>query len=413
MTDKGSGNSSNLISTGSITTGTRGRVKLGSERVLEAEIGILKSKTIGMITNHSGFLPTGKHIVDALRANSDVEIGALFSPEHGIRGDAPAGKHVEHEVDPSTGIQIYSLYGEHTKPEKWMLEKLDLLAYDIQDVGTRFYTYISTMTLAMEAAAENNLPFIIFDRPLVTCGNMIDGPVLKNDLHSFIGMLPIPVLYNLTPGELAGLVREVYLRRKNLEIDLHVVKLENYSRSMWHDETGLDWIIPSPNIPTIATATIYPGTALVEGTNVSEGRGTPFPFQYIGAPFIREMELADYLNAHEMPGVRFSSIGFTPKEVSAVSNPRFKGLLCHGVDIQITDRKVIKPVEVGIATVCAIRKLYPEDLTFRRDGAFDRLVGDKMIRPLIEKGASYREIAETWATGLRDFDESRSKYFLY
>lgn len=389
------------------------KVKLGSERVLESEIELLQGKRIGIVTNHSGFLPTGKHIVDALRDDSDITVGALFSPEHGIRGDAPAGKHVEHEIDPSTGLQVYSLYGDHTKPEKWMLDKIEVLVYDVQDVGTRFYTYISTMTLAMEAAAENNIPFVVLDRPLITSGDLIDGPVLKDDLRSFIGMLPIPVLYNLTPGELAGLVRQEYLYQKKLEIDLHIVKVENYSRSMWYDETGLAWIIPSPNIPTIDTAIIYPGAALVEGTNVSEGRGTPFPFQYIGAPFIKKMELADFLNGLEMPGVRFNSIDFTPRDVGAVANPRFKDQLCHGVDVQITDRRVIKPVEVGIAIICAIKGLHPGELTFRADGAFDRLVGDKNVRLLIEKGLNYREIAATWESGLKDFGESRKKYFLY
>ena len=156
------------------------RVKIGCERLLESEMRLINGKRIGIVTNHSGVLPTGKHIVDALRATPDTTIGALFSPEHGIRGDAPAGKHVGHEIDAGTGLQIYSLYGEHRKPEEWMLDKIEVLVYDIQDVGTRFYTYISTMTLAMEAAAENDIPFIVLDRPLITSGDLIDGPILKD-----------------------------------------------------------------------------------------------------------------------------------------------------------------------------------------------------------------------------------------
>lgn len=390
-----------------------GKVKLGCERFLESETELIKGKRVGIVTNHTGVLPDGKHIVDALRAEPGVTISALFSPEHGIRGDAPAGAHVGHEIDQKTGLQIYSLYGEHTKPEKQMLENIDVLIYDIQDAGTRFYTYISTMALAMEAAVENKIPFIILDRPMIASGDLIDGPMLHDDVRSYIGMLPIPVLYSLTPGELAELVKQEYLLPKGLEIDLRIIKLENYSRSMWYDETGLPWLIPSPNVQTIEAATLYPGTALIEGTNVSEGRGTQFPFQYIGAPFIDKTNLTDTLNKLNLPGVKFDPIDFTPKQLSFVSHPRFKDQLCHGIHVHLTDRNIIKPVEVGIAIACAIKKLHPEHLTFRADGAFDRLTGDKNIKHLIEKGCGHYEIASSWKADLKSFSESRKKYFLY
>jgi beta-N-acetylhexosaminidase len=392
---------------------SRGTVKLGCERLLESEAPVLRGKRVGMITNHTGVMPSGQHIVDAFRANADIKIGALFSPEHGFRGDAPAGKHVGHGIDAETGITVYSLYGEHRKPEKSMLEDIDVLVYDIQDVGARFYTYISTMTLAMEAAAENGIQFVVLDRPMVLSGDLIDGPVLRDDLRSFIGMLPIPVAYGLTPGELAGLVQRDYLTPRGLSVELHVVKLGTYSRSMWYDETGLPWVLPSPNIPTIETASVYPGTALIEGTNLSEGRGTPFPFQNIGAPFIDKNELSGFLNGLELPGVTFEPLDFTPKDASAVSNPKFKGQLCHGVNIRVNDRNKINPVEVGIALVCAIRKLYPYYLMFRADGAFDRLVGNRNISRFISDGADYKEIVSSWQTELREFEESRREFFLY
>ncbi len=389
------------------------QVKFGCEHFLESEIDIIKGKKIGLVTNHSAVLQNGKHIVDVLRGEHGVKITALFSPEHGIRGNAPAGAHLNHEKDPDTGLQIYSLYGEQTKPENWMLENIDVLIYDIQDAGTRFYTYISTMALAMEAAAENKITFLILDRPMITSGELIDGPLLHEDNLSFIGLLPVPVLYSLTPGELAGLVQEEYLHPKGLCAELHVIRLQNYSRSMWYDETQLPWLIPSPNVPTIETATIYPGTALVEGTNVSEGRGTPYPFQYIGAPFIEKDALTATLSNLEIPGVQFQPLDFVPRQSSFVIHPRFLDQVCHGVFVEIVDRKVLKPVEVGIAIVCAIRKLHPEHLRFRADGAFDRLIGDKKIMPMIEAGAGYEEVADTWKDELICFAESRTKYFLY
>ena len=389
------------------------RVKLGCERLFESEIDLIRNKRLGIVTNHTGVLPNGTHIVDALQADSHITITALFSPEHGIRGNVPAAEHVGNEIDLSTGLQIYSLYGDYTKPEKWMLDEIDTLVYDIQDVGTRFYTYISTMALVMEAAAENQMPFIILDRPMITSGDLIDGPVLQDDVRSFIGMLPLPVLYSLTPGELAGLVQKEYLLPKALAVDLTIIKLENYSRSMWYDETNLPWVNPSPNVPTIETATLYPGTALIEGTNVSEGRGTPFPFQYIGAPFINKTILTDALMDLDLPGVLFNPIEFTPRQSDKVAHPRFKDQLCHGIYVQVTNRKIIKPVEVGIAIVCAIKKLHPDQLIFRANGAFDRLMGDRNIKLKIENGMDYMEIVSSWKFALKDFGESRKKYFLY
>ncbi len=401
---------------GSTIVGTKPigqRVKLGSEVLLESGIGFMTGKRVGVITNHTGVLPNGEHVVDAIRSIPGITIAALFSPEHGIRGDVPAGAHIGHEVDPSTGVQVYSLYGEHNKPERSMLEGVDTLVYDIQDIGTRFYTYISTLALAMETAAENGIPFVVLDRPMVTAGNAVDGPMIQDDQRSFIGMLPLPILYSLTPGELAGLIQEEYLRPKKLMTDVHVVKMSNYRRSMWYDETGFPWRPPSPNVPTVETAIIYPGAALVEGTNVSEGRGTPCPFKYIGAPFVDGGKLAELLNSHELPGVTFQQIDFTPRDLVFVSHPRFKDKPCHGIEISVTDRNLLKAVEVGVAVVCALKKLYPAEVTFRGDGAFDRLAGDRKVREMIDGGASYNEISAMWEEGLKKFGESRKRYFLY
>ena len=389
------------------------RVKPGCEDFLESWVELTRGRRVGLIANHTSVFPDGRHDVDVLRGEHNVTITVLFSPEHGIRGTAPAGEHVDSLLDPLTGLQVFSLYGEHTKPDKSMLEDVDFLVYDIQDAATRFYTYISTMTLCMESAAENNIPFVVFDRPTIISGNKTDGPFLHEDCRSYIGMLPVPILYGMTPGELAGLIQKEYLKPKGLKAELKVIRLRNYNRTMWYDETGLPWVIPSPNVRTIEAATIYPGTALVEGTNVSEGRGTGFPFQTIGAPFIDGKKLADSLTGLDMPGVRFEPADFTPHQSNTVSHPRFKDQLCHGVFIRVTDRTAIRPVEVGLATVCAIRNLYPEDTKFRSDGAFDRLTGDRQIKTMIEEGAGFREIASTWKDALDRFTEVRKEYFLY
>ncbi len=413
LADKTSGQNSRQSSTVEDQKPVRQKVKLGSEMLLESGSNILTGKQMGIITNHTGVLSNGSHVVDAMKNTPGIDVAAVFSPEHGFRGDAPAGAHVEHEVDQNTGIQIYSLYGEHNKPEKSMLQGIDLLVYDIQDVGTRFYTYISTLALAMEAAAENRIPFVVLDRPLVSAGDTVGGPMIQDGLRSFIGMLPLPILYSLTPGELAGFIQDEYLRPKGLTTDLQVVRMGYYRRSMWYDETGLPWRPPSPNVPTFETAIIYPGAALVEGTNVSEGRGTPCPFKYIGAPFVNGDRLAELLNSHEMPGVSFQSIDFTPHEVSFVSHPRFKDQVCHGIEVSVTDREKLKAVEVGLAMVCALKNLNPHEVGFRADGAFDRLAGDKKVREMVERGAGYREIAATWEEGLSKFRHAREKYFLY
>jgi uncharacterized protein YbbC (DUF1343 family) len=387
--------------------------KLGCQSLVDSNLCMLEGKRIGIVTNHTAVFPNGIHIVDELLDHEGVIIKALFSPEHGIRGDAPAGKKVGNDIDPRTGIPIFSLYGEYRKPTSAMLDGIDLLLYDIQDVGTRFYTYISTLTLVMEASGEKGIPFIVSDRPLVVSGDVVDGPVLKDNLKSFVGILPIPILYGLTPGELAQFIRTEHLGQMGVEIDLQVVRMQNYQRSLWYDDTGLPWLPPSPNIPTIQTAVMYPGTALVEGTNLSEGRGTSRPFLQIGAPFINKAELTDFLNALNLPGVKFKPTSFVPREAVTVTNPKYKDQECNGVEISIVDREVVKPVEVGIAIICSVRKLYPDYLMFRADGAFDRLVGDREITTMIMDGADYWDVVASWQDELKQFDIDREKFFLY
>jgi uncharacterized protein YbbC (DUF1343 family) len=286
------------------------RVSTGADVLVAEHLDLLKGKRVGLITNHTGRVSSGEFLVDVLLGKK-INVVALFGPEHGIRGEAAAGDAVDDGVDDQTGIAVYSLYGATRKPTPTMLEGVDILMYDIQDVGVRFYTYISTMGLAMEAAAEHGIPFVVVDRPNPIGGLKLDGPVLIDSLRSFVGMYPIPVAYGLTCGELAVMIKsEGWLDLAKL--DLTVIWMEGWKRTMLWDDTGCPWVRPSPNIPTPATALVYPATCFIEATNVSEGRGTERPFHFIGAPFIDGGTLSGKLNALRLPGVRFSPTEFTP-----------------------------------------------------------------------------------------------------
>ncbi|MBI4811802.1 MAG: DUF1343 domain-containing protein, partial [Ignavibacteriales bacterium] len=298
------------------------RVRIGAEILLEMHLDSLVNKRVGIICNHTSLLPNGTHLVDTLQSRG-VNITSLFAPEHGIRGNIPAGEEVKNQKDIKTGLTVYSLYGGTKKPTLEMLIDADVLIFDMQDVGARFYTYASTMAYCMMSAAENGKKFIVLDRPNPINGIDIEGPVLDLRLISFVGLFPIPVRHSLTIGELASMiVGEGYINPSN--VDLTVIPMEGWKRTMWYDETGLPWIAPSPNMKTLATATVYPGTCLFEATNISEGRGSQKPFEFIGAPKIDSTLLVSKLNKLKLPGVIFSEIKFTPKADSIVAaSPKF------------------------------------------------------------------------------------------
>ncbi|MGA9287561.1 MAG: DUF1343 domain-containing protein, partial [Anaerobacillus sp.] len=338
----------------------------------------------------------------------DVDLKALYGPEHGVRGSAQAGDYVEYYTDEETGLPVYSLYGSTKKPTPEMLEGIDVLLFDIQDVGTRFYTYIYTMAYAMEAAAENDIEFIVLDRPNPLGGEAVEGPVLDDEYSSFVGKYEIPLRHGMTVGELASLFNEEF----NIGADLTVVEMEHWKRNMYYDDTQLEWVLPSPNMPTLDTALVYPGAALIEGTNVSEGRGTTKPFELIGAPFIKSTELTDELNGLDLPGVDFRAASFTP------SFSKHAGELTHGVQIHVTDKEAFKPVKTGVSLVKTIHDLYPDDFEFRAENSsgvsfFDLLVGNGWIREAIEEGHTVEEMEQQWQGDLEDFKEVREDYLLY
>lgn len=385
-----------------------GKFRLGVEVLLKDQLNLIKGKRVGLITNPTGVDQDLTSIVDLLYKNPNVKLTALYGPEHGVRGSAPAGSYVESYIDEKTGIPVYSLYGNTKKPTPQMLSNIDVLLFDIQDVGARFYTYIYTMALAMEAAKENNIPFIVLDRPNPISGSRVEGPILEDKYSSFVGEFPIPVRHGMTVGELAKLFNKEF----KIGADLTVVKMQGWNRSMYYDDTDLQFVMPSPNMPTLDTALVYPGACLIEGTNVSEGRGTTRPFELLGAPFIDGDDLAEKLNSYHLPGVTFRSASFIP------STSKFVNQLSHGVQIHVTNRNAYKPFETGLYIVKTIHDMYPDKFQFRAPGSngisfFDNLVGNGSIRAGIEAGKSIEQMKKDWQPELNKFMDVREKYLLY
>lgn len=381
------------------------KIKLGDDILVEKHLNLLKGKRVGLVVNHTARLSSGEFLVDVLMQNGN-NVVALFGPEHGVRGEAAAGERVSDTKDEKTGIPIFSLYGKTRKPSPEMLSNVDVLVYDIQDVGARFYTYISTMGLCMEAAAEKGIPFIVLDRPNPLGGLKVDGPIMEDSLKSFVGMYPIPVVYGLTCGELATMINEEGWLAKKVTAKLTVIKMDGWKREMQWDDTGLRWIPPSPNITTSSAALVYPATCFIEATNISEGRGTEKPFQFIGAPFINADELSSNLNKLKLPGVKFSPVSFTP------TSSKFKGELCHGVFVEVTDARKFEAVTAGVAIIREIQRFHPSDLGINRVG-FLRLMGSSFMYDLLTKEVATMKSLPAWEEEMFEYQRAKKKYHLY
>ena len=388
------------------------RARVGAEILLEKHLELIKDRKLGVVCNQASVFPDGTHLVDSL-LRLGISVKALFSPEHGIRGQAAAGAVVENQTDPGTGLPVYSLYGKTLKPTPEMLLGIDVLVVDLQDVGARFYTYASTMANVMEAARDYSKKVIVLDRPNPINGLDIEGPVLDMTLISFLGLFPIPVRHGLTLGELANIIVGEGWLNYNSKVDLTVVPMEGWKRSMWYDETGLPWVPPSPSMRTLATATVYPGTCLVEATNISEGRGTPKPFEYIGASNLNGPKTASRLAALHLPGVVFTPVTFTPRaDPIAAPDPKFKNRPCSGVYVQVTDRRKFRPVLTGIMILAVLHELYPRKFQLMQ-GRLDRLVGDSLVGEKLMSGAAGKSILDAFKTQLGQFRKLRAKYLLY
>jgi uncharacterized protein YbbC (DUF1343 family) len=367
--------------------------------VLKAEkFALLTGLRVGLITNHSGIDSTGKRTLDLMFKAAGVKLVALFSPEHGLFGDME--KNVPSSTEPSTHLPVYSLYGKVRRPTNKMLKNLDALVFDIQDAGTRFYTYITTMGYAMEAAAREKILFYVLDRPNPLTASMVQGPILDRNLRSFTGYFPLPIRHGMTIGELA----QMFNAEKKMGIKLHIIKMQGYKRTDWYDETGLPWVKPSPNLRTLTEAVLYPGVAMVEGSNVSVGRGTDMPFELLGAPWINGEELALYLNNRKIQGVHFMPVEFKP------ASSQFKNEVCHGVQILLVDRQILDSPALGVEIASALYRLYPKD--FQVDKILE-LIGSREVLQAIKDGQDPNLIVQRWLKPLEEFCKLRSKYLLY
>lgn len=379
------------------------KVKTGIDNIDEY-IDIFKGKKVGLITNNTGYNCEFKSTIDILRERTNLT--ALYSPEHGIRGDIQAGEKVESYIDSKTGIRVYSLYGKNKRPSKEILKDIDILAFDIQDVGARFYTYLYTMSYAMESCSEFNKEFVVFDRPNPINGVDVEGNLVDKNYSSFVGRYPIPQRYGLTIGEIASLFNEEFL----IGCKLKVIPLKNWNREMYYEATGLNFIMPSPNMPSIDTAVVYPGTCIFEGTNISEGRGTTRPFEIIGAPWLDGFKIADMMNRIKLYGVKFRPVFFTPTFSKHV------GKLCMGIQIHVTDRKIYKPVKTGIFLYETIKRESKDKFDFvtfegkKLKYGIDYLAGDSTIR---KGNISTDKIYEKCQEDSLKFKELKEKYHLY
>jgi uncharacterized protein YbbC (DUF1343 family) len=390
----------------SVTAQARaGRVVPGLDVLLGPKRALLAGKRVGLITNPTGVTVKLESAINRMAQARDFKLAALFGPEHGVRGDAQAGAAVADRIDARTGLPAYSLYGTTRKPTPAMLAGLDVLVFDIQDIGARFYTYPWTLALMMQAAREAGKGVIVADRPNPIGGIRVEGPVLDPALASFVGAYPIPIRHGMTLGELALMVNTDF----GIGCDLTVVTCTNWRRPDDATQTCLPWVPPSPNMPTIDTAFIYPGTCLIEGTNLSEGRGTTKPFELIGAPFIDAHGLADRLNQRNLPGAHFRPAWFTP------SFSKSQGQLCAGVQLHITDRAAFAPVDAGIAILLDVARHHNKDFSFLPGDPpfFDKLAGVSWLREAILAGESLDAIKTRWQPELTAFKLKRARRLLY
>ena len=378
----------------------------GLEVALEEGIPSLPGRRVGLITNHTAIDRRLRGAVDLFHESEVLDLVALFGPEHGVRGDAQAGVKVGTSVDERTGLPVHSLYGETQKPTPEMLGGLDALIFDIQDIGVRYATYLSTMAHAQEAASDAGLTFVVLDRPIPINGARIEGNLLDPGFASFVGVHPVPIRHGMTAGELARLIAGERGWAEPL-----VVPMRGWRREQWFDETGLPWVQPSPNLPTLDSVTLYPGTCVIEGTNLSEGRGTTRPFEYVGAPWIDPFQLAAELTARALPGCRFRPAFFTP------TFSKHAGRVCGGVQVHITDREALQPAVLGIHLLEVLRRLDRAAFAWRvsDQGRYfvDLLLGSDRPRRILDDGASAGDVTADWTTESAEFAERRRAFLLY
>ncbi|MBI4891782.1 MAG: DUF1343 domain-containing protein [Acidobacteria bacterium] len=388
------------------------RCRVGLDVFLSEELGRFGGARVGLIANPASVDGELAHAAERFAAASAVKLAALFGPQHGAKAEAQDNMiETADEWDGRLGVPVFSLYGERRQPDAASLAGLDVMVCDLPDVGARPYTFVWTMLLAMEACGRAGLPFVVLDRPNPIGGVEVEGPVLREGFESFIGMHALPMRHGLTMGELARLLRA----ERGIDVELTVVRCEGWRRAMWFDETGLPWVMASPNLPTLETAAVYPGSVLVEGTNLSEGRGTTRPFELLGAPYLDAGEFAGRLNGCDVPGARFRPVWFRP------TVDKWAGELCGGVQVHVLDRERFKPCWVGAAVLAAAHELGGERFAWREPPfeyvhdrmPIDILSGSERLRGQVEVGMKAGAMEESWWAEVEEFVERRGEWMMY
>ncbi len=382
---------------------TQGLVRPGIEMFLSDVPARLRGKRVGLITNQSAVDLSKTPDIDLIAQHKDLKLVALFAPEHGIRGTVAEGAQIDNETDARTGVPVYSLYAtEDRGPTPQMLKDVDVLVYDLLEVGGRTWTYVSTMALSMEAARRKGIPFVVLDRPNPIGGEIVEGALLDPRFKTFVGMYPIPARHGMTVGELARLFNE----RFGIGADLIVIKATNWKRSKWQDETGVPWTNPSPNLRSLAALTSYPGSVYFEGTTLTEGRGTDRPFEQIGAPWLNAVEVARVMNSRQLPGISFEPITMAVTSTAA----KHKGLTIPGIRFVVTDRQSYRPVRTSLLLIDEIRRRHPRD--FAWTGTIDRLTGSDKVRLAIESGR-LEPLLDEWDKEAAEFKAGSDPFLLY
>jgi uncharacterized protein YbbC (DUF1343 family) len=385
---------------------------LGIERLCESRMDLVEGARVGLLCNQASVDHEFKHSADKLREQKGLNLTTLFGPQHGIRGDVQDNMiETPHAKDSGTGLPVYSLYSETREPTEQMLEDLDVLVCDLQDVGCRIYTFVYTIANCMRIAKRLGKRVVVCDRPNPIGGVWVEGNLLEAGFESFVGLYQIPTRHGMTCGELVRMFNEQW----GIGCELEVVEMEGWSRELWFDETDAPWVMPSPNIPTLDSATVFPGTVHVEGTQVSEGRGTTRPFELIGAPYVKASELARYLERLELPGVKFRASNFQP------TFQKHGGVTCGGVQIHVLEREEFRPVLTGIAVLKGCHDLYKDNFKWKEPpyeyvydkNPFDVIAGTGRLREALERGDSLEAIEESWREGLVAFEKIRALYLLY
>ncbi len=392
--------------------GKKKRVSTGLDNLENLWPKDMKSARVGLVAHPASVNGRFEHATQIFRRSKKLRLSCLFGPQHGIYGQTQDNM-VEWEgfIDQATGLPIYSLYGKTRKPLPEMLADIDVLAIDLQDVGSRYYTFIWTLELCMEACRESGKAIVVLDRPNPIAGVHTEGPVLDPEYASFVGLRPLPVRHGMTIAEIAAYLRDEF----HPNLDLRVIPMRGWKRKMWFDETGLPWVMPSPNMPTLDTAIVYPGMCLLEGTNISEGRGTTRPFEIFGAPFIHPETLVNVLREFRLPGVVFRPLYFEP------TFQKHAKTVCGGAQVHVTDRNVFLPFKTGVAVLKAIHNTYPRDFAWKKPPyeyeevkpPIDILSGTDRLRKDIESWKGLDDIQKWWRKETKGFEKIRKKYLLY